>query len=73
MHTIEDMDKPIKYYTIPIRFDVESVAKLDVFAQQQCNSRSGVVRLAVAMLLKSLPPEPDEGRAGKAEPVGHLR
>lgn len=54
------MSKNRKSITMPLRLDEEQVEKLDIIATQQCNTRAGIIRLAVAMLIKSLPEEDAE-------------
>ncbi len=35
------------HQNIPVRLDVSRIQKLDAIAKAQCNSRSGIIRLAI--------------------------
>jgi hypothetical protein len=61
--------KPVKHFNIPVRLDEAQLAKLDAIAAKQFNSRSGMIRMGIDMLIRSIPPEPEQA----TQPEAHTR
>ena len=48
------MSKPTKTNVVPVRLDDDQISKLDAIAARQFNTRNGMIRMGIAMLIQSM-------------------